>query len=200
MEILRGKQRASLEAGALDALIRAYRTVHIDLGTGDGRYVRHAAQANPAALVIGVDACRENLEATSRRVPDNALFVIANAHALPPALHGTAQRVTVNFPWGSLIDGLLTDGSPVLDGLRALTVTGAALDVRLNAGALAEAGWTLEAGADQVRGLLTRHGFSVQAALRWTARDLKAFPTTWAKRLAFGRDPQAIELRATRRG
>jgi hypothetical protein len=32
-----------------------------------------------------------------------------------------------------------------------------------------------------------------------TARDLKACPTTWAKRLAFGRDPRAIHLNGTRR-
>jgi hypothetical protein len=31
-----------------------------------------------------------------------------------------------------------------------------------------------------------------------TAGDLKAFPTSWAKRLAFGRDPRAVHLSGVR--
>jgi hypothetical protein len=199
MEIMRGKHTTFMDSDALAGHINGFTHVHIDLGTGDGRYVRHVAQADAGTFVIGIDACRENLEETSRRAPHNTLFVIANAHALPGELHGTAQHVTVNFPWSSLLDGLLAEsGSPVLAGLRALTRPGAALDVRLNGGALAEAGWSLADGADQVQGRLKASGFVMRPPAALDARALKALPTTWAKRLAFGRDPHAVALRGVR--
>lgn len=198
MEIIRGKLASFIDTTALAGLITG--RVHIDIGTGDGRFARHIAQTYPSCFAIGVDACRENLVEVSRRAPSNALFVIANARALPPELRGLAYQVTVNFPWGSLIEGLLEPESGVLAGLRAIARPGAALDIRLNAGALAEAGWTLENGTTRVYENLVSGGFTMQAPAAMTARDLKDFPTTWAKRLAFGRDPRAFHLRGIGRG
>ena len=106
MEIIRGKQTSFIDTTALAAKLVGYDRVHIDIGTGDGRFVRHIAQNNPGTFVIGIDACRENLVAISRRAPSNSLFVIANARALPTELFGSATQVTINFPWGSLFDGL----------------------------------------------------------------------------------------------
>lgn len=107
-----------------------------------------------------------------------------------------ASKVTINFPWGSLLTGLL-DGEPMLlEGLLAIIRPGAALEVRLNAGALTEAGYTLESGGARVRQALHESGFDVGDLLRLDARGLRQCPTTWAKRLAYGRDPRAVYLRA----
>ncbi|MFO7322651.1 MAG: hypothetical protein DIU68_013045 [Chloroflexota bacterium] len=197
MEIIRGKHASFIDTRALAGRIAGYDRVHLDIGTGDGRYVRHLALANPRCFVIGLDAARENLAATSRRAPENALFVIANALCLPRGLHGLAASITINFPWGSLLRGLLDDDPALLHGLTAVARPGAGLDIRLNAGALAEAGWTLEAGAERVRRALVYSGFDVRAVARLSAAELKALPATWAKRLAFGRDPRAVYLGAT---
>ena len=86
----------------------------------------------------------------------------------------------------------------MLNGLAALAQPGARIDVRLNGGALAEAGWSLEAGAERVRRMLLSAGFDVRASLALDARSLRRLPTTWAKRLAFGRDPLAMALSGTR--
>jgi hypothetical protein len=69
----------------------------------------------------------------------------------------------------------------------------------LNGGALAEIGWSLEAGAEQVREALAESGFAMRHCMMMTTNELKLFPTTWAKRLAFGRDPRAMYLYGTRR-
>src|SRR5919199_344113 len=111
METIHGKQTRMLEATRLAAQLRPYRSVLIDLGTGDGRYVRSVAQASPERFVIGLDACRENLRSVSRSAPSNALFVIANALDLPWELRGLAGHITINFPWGSLL-GALVEGDP----------------------------------------------------------------------------------------
>lgn len=198
MEILRGQRTAFIDAVALAERLIGYDSIHIDIGTGDGRFVRHGAQTCPNCFVIGIDACRENLHGVSHLVPANTLFVIANAQALPSELHGLAAHVTINFPWGSLLEGLLTQDSAVLAGLVRIARPDASVEIRLNAGALAKAGWSLEEGAIQVGHGLAIHGFAMRPAVRLAAGDLRSCPTTWAKRLAFGRDPRAVYLRGAR--
>lgn len=198
MEIIRGKHASFMPASAFSEWLAGYDTIHIDLGTGDGRFVRHTAQRCPNTFVIGVDACRENLHEVSRRAPANALFAIANVLVPPPELHGLAAQVTINFPWGSLLDGLLNNDRALLDGLVRIARPNASFEIRLNGGALAEAGWTLERGANRVREVLAENGFETRPPVMMTARDLKSCPTTWAKRLAYGRDPRAVYLQAFR--
>lgn len=194
MEILRGKTASFIDTHALTGILVCYDSAHLDIGTGDGRFVLHTAQANPRTLVIGLDACRENLRDTSRRAPDNALFVIANAYAMPSELRRIVSHITINFPWGSLLTGLL-DGDPaLLSGIMSVSFPSTTVDVRLNAGALAEAGWPLDAGAAQIREVLEAHGLRMKRPVALRPDALRAYPTTWAKRLAFGRDPRALRL------
>ena len=196
MECIRGK--TSAEIGRAPG-VAGYGAVLIDVGTGDGRYVLHVARTRPTWFAVGVDACRDNLRKASRKALSNALYVIANALALPGELGGMASKVTINFPWGSLLTGLL-DGNPMLlEGLLAIARPGAMLEVRLNGEALAGAGYTLESGGARIRQALHEGGFEVAGdLLRLDARQLRQCPTTWAKRLAYGRDPRAAFLRAMR--
>lgn len=194
MEILQGKTASFIDALALDNLLARYDYAHLDIGTGDGRFVLHAAQSNPLSFVIGLDACRENLRETSRRAPDNALFVIANAFAMSHELGGVISRITINFPWGSLLTGLLDADPALLSGLMSVAQPTTTVDVRLNAGALAEAGWPLDAGAAHIREVLAAHGLRMKRPVPLDSGDLRVYPTTWAKRLAYGRDPRALHL------
>ena len=194
MECIRGKTSAEI---GLAPGVAGYGDVLIDVGTGDGHYVLHVARTHPTWFAVGVDACRENLRVASRKAPGNALYVIANALALPGELGGIASKVTINFPWGSLLTGLL-DGDPMLlEGLLAIARPGTVLEVRLNGGALAGAGYTLESGGARVRQALHEGGFDVGDPVWLDARELRQCRTTWAKRLAYGRDPRAVCLRAT---
>lgn len=197
MERICGRRCQEMTTDELDVLvthIADYPDVLIDLGTGDGRFVLHTARAHPARYVVGIDACRDNLYETSRRAPANALFLIANICSMPAELAGLASAITINFPWGTLLAGLLDDGSPLLATLARLARPGATLEIRLNGGALAEAGYSLEDGAERVRRLIRRAGYHVAAPQPLVADGLRAYPTTWAKRLAFGRDPRALYL------
>ena len=197
MERICGRRCQEITTDELNELatrIANYPDVLLDLGTGDGRFVLSAARAHPARYVIGIDACRDNLYEASRRAPANALFLIANICSLPAGLVGLASAITINFPWGTLLTGLLEDDSPLLASLTALARPGATLEILLNGGALAEAGWSLEAGGQQAWRQARLAGFDL-AAPRWLAAgDLRAYPTTWARRLAFGRDPRALYL------
>ena len=198
MESIRGKHAMRVEATTLAQRSAGYAAVLIDLGTGDGRFVSHIATRRPDMLAIGIDLCAANVREASRRAPANALYLIASAHALPDALQGLATFLTINFPWGDLLTGLLAAGAGGAGELAALTRPGGQIEIRLNGGALATAGWTLSAAGTQVARNLRGAGFHIEPPQRLDAAALRAYPTTWAHRLAFGRDPCALYLRGVK--
>ncbi|MBL8062931.1 MAG: class I SAM-dependent methyltransferase [Anaerolineales bacterium] len=194
METIRGKTSHNMDLNGLHARLANYNRITLDLGTGDGKFAFCHAESFPGCFVIGVDSCRENLRELSRATLPNLLYVIASAQALPHELHGLVSHVTINFPWGSLLQSLL-DGDPrLMCGLESVLGSGVRLEVRLNGGALAEQGWTLEDGAEQIRENLIYADWKVAKPARMDSHALRNFPSTWARRLAFGRDPRAVEL------
>jgi 16S rRNA (adenine(1408)-N(1))-methyltransferase len=194
METIRGRASHELDFDRLTDRLAGYRRIILDLGTGDGRYVHTLAARHPDWFILGVDTCRENLYKHSRAQVDNMLFVIAAAQELPWELKGLVSHITINFPWGSLLESLLRGDPGLLQGLESISGESASLDLRLNGGALAEAGTTLEAGISSIHSNLLRAGWRVRAPVQMDSRALRSFPTTWAKRLAFGRDPRALML------
>ena len=106
----------------------------VDLGTGDGRAVIASASADPGALVIGVDAAAVSMAESSRRAdrrgPHNALFLAAGAAALVATpLAGQADVVTVTFPWGSLLRGVLGRDEAALRGIASIVRPGGRVEV-----------------------------------------------------------------------
>ncbi|HLO15913.1 MAG TPA: class I SAM-dependent methyltransferase [Anaerolineales bacterium] len=194
METIRGRKSLQLDFNGLQERLAYHTRVVLDLGTGDGRYVRTLAERNPDWFVIGVDACRENLRDHSQAKLKNILFVIANAQDLPKELNGLASHITINFPWGSLLEDLLAGNMKMLNGLASVSQPRPSIDIHLNGGALAEAKTTLEAGAEKIYDNLRQAGWRVKAPMMMDVNFLRSFPTTWAKRLAYGRDPRAVTL------
>ncbi len=181
---------------ALAARLAGYGEIGLDLGTGDGRYVEQQARQNPGKFFIGLDACRENLAEVSRKAPGNSLFLIANGENLPVELTGLADTITLNFPWGSLLDGLFGKGSELVAGLRMAAKPDARLELRLNESAIRQAGRTLETAREQVVAALQSGGFEVNLVEAVEVAGLKKFPSSWARRLASGREGQVLLLSA----
>ena len=106
----------------------------VDIGTGDGRAVLDAAARDRAALVIGIDAVPTTMAGSSRRAdrrgPRNALFIAAGAEATTTSpLAGRADLVTVTFPWGSLLRGVLGLDEAALCGVAAIVRAGGRIEV-----------------------------------------------------------------------
>jgi hypothetical protein len=198
METIRGKTSLDLDLTGLNERLANYQRVILDLGTGDGRYVRYLAERNPCWFIIGVDSCRENLREHSRAKLPNALFIIASAQELPRELYGCVSHISINFPWGSLLESLLEGDARFMHGLEYISSLDSALNLHLNGGAMAEIGANLEAGAGKIYHNLLRFGWQVDAPVQLGAPSLRGFPTTWARRLAHGRDPRAMALRGRR--
>lgn len=190
-----GRRVIAIDAPSVAVWAAGFQDVTVDLRTGDGRFVRRLAEACPTSAAISVDTCQASLRKTSQAAPGNALFLVADALALPGELHGIATHVTVNFPWGSLLRGLVEGDDRLLGGLRSIARAGATLEVALNGGALAELGLPLEPGGDRVADILRHAGLEPGPVCHLSAEQLRRYPTKWAKRLAFGRDPRAIQIR-----
>ena len=190
MESLHGKHTCILDATDFAARLHGYQHIVIDIGTGDGRYVAHLARRSRRCRGGPTDG------QVSRKSLPNALYLIANAEALPAELSGLASHITVNFPWGSLLTGLIESGSKVIENLRMIAQPGATLEIRLNSSALLKKGLSLEQGGVMVQQTLQMSGFDVKPPVTLDADALRTYPTTWAKRLASGRDPHALSLSA----
>ena len=194
METIRGKASLDLDLTELKERLTNYKRITLDLGTGDGKFAFCHADKFPNHFVIGVDSCRENLCEYSRSKLPNLLYVIASAQDLPQELNGLISNITINFPWGSLLESLLIGDSKLMSGLASISRSVTTVEIRLNGGALTEVGWDLEAGAEKIYTNLLQAGWRVNIPTLMNTNALRSFPSTWAKRLAFGRDPRAIQL------
>jgi hypothetical protein len=194
METIRGRKSLELDFNGLKERLTGYNRITLDLGTGDGCYVRTLAEEHPDWFIIGMDSCRENLREYSRAKLQNMLFIIASAQELPQELKGLVSHIAINFPWGSLLESLLTNDSRLMNGLEAVSRSVTSVALHLNGGALAEAGTTLEVGTEKIYDNLIRSGWQLEKPVMIDANALRSFPTTWAKRLAFGRDPRAMAM------
>jgi hypothetical protein len=194
METIRGKMSLDLDLVGLQQKLANHRNTSIDIGTGDGRFVCWMAKHYDDQIFIGIDACRENLRGNSQRNLPNAIFIIASAQSLPSELQGVASCVSINFPWGSLLESLLNNDEALLDGLSFTARAHARLEIRLNGEALRTFGWELESGADHIEEVLSDAGWRIKSRACMDSQSLRSFSSAWAKRLAFGRDPRATHL------
>jgi 16S rRNA (adenine(1408)-N(1))-methyltransferase len=162
--------------------------------------VLRAARANAARLTIGVDADAASMKRAARRALrsrlTNAVFVVAAVESLPSELTGVAEQVTISFPWGSLLRGLLTDDGGVLPAVSRICRPGATVT----------AVWSLierdRAVAPAPAALVRRFahvGLEVDVLRRASADEVAATESSWAKRLGAGDDRPATILRARKR-
>jgi predicted RNA methylase len=171
----------------LAAWLENYDQLHLDLGTGDGAYALHLARTNPAHAVVGVDLCLDNLAKPARKGRDNLRFVQGDATELPAWLWTRAGTVTINYPYGMLLRALT--GAEA--GAFLAAAWEAAIEIRINESAATAAGLAFEMVVDGVRATLQHlRGRSTLAVLE--AADLRAFPSTWAKRIGYGRPTRTL--------
>ena len=200
-----GKGRtASIEAEELAELRARFATTAVDVGTGDGRFAYHLATADPGRLVIGIDALDEpmgEIAAKAARKPakggrENLLLIRAAIETLPPELEHLADEVSVQLPWGSLLEGIVLARDDMLGGLASLCRSGARVVVTLNGEIWLDSTParyehlpvpTPEYVDTVVAAGFARVGIRLEPARYSSAAEAKALPTTWARRLGHGR-------------
>jgi 16S rRNA (adenine(1408)-N(1))-methyltransferase len=175
------------EPTGIRQLAGQHERLHIDLGTGDGKYAVQRARQDPGTAVIALDTCLDHLHGAARRHPHNLRFVSHDALSWPIGLFPVASVVTVNFPYGSLLRGLVEGDPGLMNRLDTLLGPGSRLEVRINESALV-AGELDPVTAPEtiVRALCQVPGLRL-ARRAMTQVELRAFPSSWAKRLGYGK-------------
>jgi 16S rRNA (adenine(1408)-N(1))-methyltransferase len=174
----------------------------VDVGAGDGGYVLYRARNEPATFAIAVDASPDALTEGAWRAKRaglaNAAFLVEGVERLPQEIGFLADEVTVHFPWGSLLRGLLEGSSSVIGPLAALLKPKAELRALISVAdrdGLAEATPSLLISR---RSAYASHGLLLIDA-RWaTSRAVAQSRSAWAKRLGIGRTRRSVIARYRR--
>ena len=135
--------------------------------------------------------------------PANALFVAAAVEALPCELTGVADEVTIHFPWGSLLRGVLDPCSAVVAGLACVTRPGAGIGVMLSITERDAAARVPAPSAELFAAMAPAYaaaGLRLTDARRATADEVRATHSTWARRIGAGTTRPAWLVRLERRG
>jgi hypothetical protein len=131
--------------------------------------------------------------------------VRAAVEALPSELAGVADRVTIVLPWGSLLAAVARPVPEALAAIRALCQPGASLTLALGVDASRDGAEAARLGlpaldAAHLEGPLAgaygAAGFVVRRVRVLTAEQLASWPSTWARRLAFGASRRVFQVEA----
>jgi 16S rRNA (adenine(1408)-N(1))-methyltransferase len=214
MRLLEGSKTVESSPDWRDSIERDGRPIVIDLGAGDGRYAYESARSDPGSLYIAVDpdaaALAEYAYRAGRKPArggvDNAIFAIAAVEHLPSELEGLAERVRINFPWGSLLRALLAPDPPVLRSIAGLVRPGGTTEIVLSydpghdTGAFASDPLP---SLDQARietELIPAYeaaGLQISRWRRLTQDEALAIPSSWGRRLLHARPREVFLVAAT---
>ena len=169
------------------------------------------AKQNPNSLVIGIDPCHENLVEISSKVLkkpskgglSNVLFVLASAENMPYELNNLADHVYINFPWGSLLQGIVLVQETIWNNIRQITKHNAHVEVIFGYDEKYEQKEIVRLGlprldqsylSDFIIPKLELLGFRIQSLKILTLKELQSYPTTWAKKLSYGQERQYYQM------
>jgi len=188
----------------LRALISGYKSVVVDIGTGDGRFVYKMARQQPEVFFIGVDSAAGNMmEYSSKALKKpgkgglaNILYVAASAENLPPQMQGIAGKIFIILPWGSLLEGIVKGERDILSSIRSIAAPEASLEMFFTYSHLIESGEMdrrdlPELSLDYIENTLAssfmEFGIRILDKEIISNEGLREYETQWAKRLGFGR-------------
>jgi 16S rRNA (adenine(1408)-N(1))-methyltransferase len=184
----------------------------VDFGTGDGLFAYRLARASPDLFVVGVDASVDRLREISRRAASkpargglpNVCFGRLTLEQAPGELAGLTDRLTILLPWGTLLAGVARPVPSALANLAGLCRNGGEFHCVLGYGEDRDDPATAALRLPDLQDPSTSArlveayrdaGFEVGARLIGAA-ELAAFPTTWAKKLAYSGKPRRfVEIR-----
>jgi 16S rRNA (adenine(1408)-N(1))-methyltransferase len=134
------------------------------------------------------EASRRATRPAGRGGLPNALFVVAGIEAPPPELAGLAGTVTVAFPWGSLLRGVIGVDQTAMAGLRALVRPDGQIEALVSIAARDGLGELASALDDLCRleSAWATLGIAIEELRPVRPDEIVAGGSTWAKRLRAG--------------
>lgn len=187
----------------------------LDIGTGDGDFVYKLAKDNPDKLIIGLDSNHSALIKQSLKINKNvsrgglrnALFVLGTAEDIPEEFQGKVNQVFINFPWGKLLHDVVMVDYNLWKGIYKSTQKDSIIEVifgydknydtkELKRLELKEL--SIEYIKQSMLPALKRFNFNKVELTEINTTKLRHYPTSWSKRLSFGKQRQYYYLKLQR--
>jgi len=124
----------------------------------------------------------------------NALFLRAAAEALPGALEGVADEITVHYPWGSLLRAVIEPDPTILGQIARMGRHGARLRVRLNVSAVVSANGEAGTWMSQAESRLGTGYAAAGIRLASCGLVLAEAETSWSARLQRGQRATVLAI------
>ena len=210
MKSVKGNKTVDISVENLKEVAAEYASVHVDLGTGDGRFVYEAALRDQNTLFIGVDPVEKQLREYSvksvRKKLINVLFLTSSLENLPINLTEIADKVSVILPWGTLLGQIVNPSPEGVTKLTGLLKTGGELEIVLGYSPNLEPSESdrldLPNLSQEYVGNVIVKAFEIMSG-GMKLNMLEFFPkekltdigSNWAKKLAFGRPRQIYRLK-----
>ncbi|AUG59025.1 methyltransferase domain-containing protein [Acetivibrio saccincola] len=212
MKVLKGK--TTVDFFDFDKITEGYNSIIVDIGTGNGRFVYKNAKKNPDIFYVGIDPVSENMaEYASKSIKkpskggiSNALYVVAAAEEMPRELYNKADKIYVNLPWGSLLEGVVKGNPVILNNIVNISKPSKAhLEIWFTYNDLHEAGeisrrnlpsLSVEYIEKTLFPIYQSCGIDIFQIDIVDNEDLKEFDTQWSKRLGFGRARDVFRIKA----
>lgn len=211
MRTVIGKRLVEISAEALAERRRGYAKVLVDVGTGDGRFAYRWAHDHPDTFCIGLDPVAEAMREMSwksARKPargglPNVMYVVASIEDPPSDLTQIADRLFVNYPWGSLLRAFVVPDDRLLRCVMSLGRPGTPVTVLLNASVFEDSSYMerlglppfdLEAVEARLKPSLKRIGVEILDS-SCPAGELP-YPTRWERRLVAGSKRRTMRIEA----
>ncbi len=172
-----------------------------------------SAKNQPKTFFIGIDADKSSLVEYSRKIyrkPErgglpNVLYVISSAENLPTELDTTADTIWVVLPWGILLQKLILGEKSVLKNivrisrLKGILKMFISYDLKYEPAEMEKLGLpelTINYVDEELAPLYESEQIMITKREFVDNEAMKEVSSTWAKRLAFGRNRRTLFITA----
>jgi 16S rRNA (adenine(1408)-N(1))-methyltransferase len=201
MKIVKGNNLIELTKEEFKKLREHFECTHIDIGTGDGRFIYKSALRNKKTLFIGIDPSQKQIEIYSKKSCkkrlSNTLFVLSSIEQLPTELFGIADYVQIWFPWGTLLEYIAKPDLNMVYKITNLLKNNGQLEIVFGYDEKLEPAATKKHNLEQLDTLTVNE--KIAAAFKYSSvkitrlkelkkAELRKRESTWGKRLSYGKD------------
>lgn len=207
------KDKEIIEIDSIKSLLEGYGQVIVDLGTGNGKFAYEEAIKNQNIFYIGIDPIGENIikyykkkkKKLKRHNLKNLVFVISAIQDIDKDLFNLADDIYINFPWGSLLEGIVKGEEKLLENIYSLAKDGGNIYLTFTYSSIYEVGeierrgfplLSLEYIDTILRDEFMAMGINILDYGYLEEYKLKSFGTLWSKRIYLTKDRQVYYIEA----
>lgn len=211
MKISKGSKIEEINLIDFSELVKKFKKVVVDIGTGSGRFVYESAKLNPQNFYIGIDPNQSGFEKYASKIYKkeskgglkNCMFVVASIEHLPRELSKIADEIFVINPWGTLLSYTVNADKDALTALKKLSKKNTKITMYFNYSSKYEPQSmkqfnVVDMSEEFIEGKFKKHykqfEFHLLSYQKLSNLDFENISATWSKRLSEKRERIVWEI------